>query len=45
MTGVIYSANTVAEFQAVQSWRMEWMLAAIVALVAAILFKSGPVSE
>jgi hypothetical protein len=41
MTGIIYSANTIAEFQAVQSWRMEWMLAAIVALVAAILFKGA----
>jgi hypothetical protein len=45
MTGIVYSANTVAEFQAVQSWRMEWMLAAIVALVAAILFKGNAVAE
>jgi hypothetical protein len=41
LTGIVYSANTIAEFQAVQSWRMEWMLAALVALVAAILFKDG----
>ncbi len=39
LTGMIYSANTMAEFQAVQSWRMEWLMAALVALVAAILFK------
>jgi ABC-type Fe3+-siderophore transport system permease subunit len=39
MTGIVYSVNTIAEFQAVQSWRMEWMLAALVALVGAILFK------
>ncbi len=45
MTGIVYSANTLAEFQAVQSWRMEWMMASIVALVAAILFKGSKATE
>ncbi len=39
LTGVVYGANTFAEWQAVQTWRIQWMIAAIVALVAAILFK------
>ena len=39
MTGMIYSANTLVRWQAVQTWRIEWMLAAIVAFVAGILLK------
>jgi len=38
-TGFIYSANTLVDWQAVQTWRIEWMLAAIVAFVAGILLK------
>ena len=45
LTGMVYSANTIAEFQAVQSWRMEWLMAAAVALIAAILFKHGAPTE
>jgi len=41
LTGVIYSASTIAEFQAVQSWRMEWLLTAIAALIAAILYRES----
>ncbi|HWR36419.1 MAG TPA: zinc ribbon domain-containing protein [Clostridia bacterium] len=42
LTGVIYTANTVLDWQAVQIWRIEWMLAALVAFGAAILLrKSG----
>jgi hypothetical protein len=37
--GFIYSANTLADWQAVQTWRIEWMLAAVVAFVAGILLK------
>jgi len=37
--GFIYSANTLTDWQAVQTWRIEWMLAAIVAFVAGILLK------
>ena len=39
MTGIIYSAVTPLDWQAVQVWRMEWMLAAIVAFVMAMLLK------
>ncbi len=37
--GFIYSANTLVDWQAVQTWRIEWMLAAVVAFVAGILLK------
>ncbi len=37
--GVIYSAQTLADFQAIQLWRMEWLLGALVAFVAGILLK------
>ena len=38
-TGFIYTANTVLDWQAVQVWRIEWLLAATVAFVAGILLK------
>lgn len=41
VTGLIYSANTLVDWQAVQTWRIEWMLAAIVAFVAGILLKKN----
>lgn len=37
LVGVIYTANTVLDWQAVQMWRIQWMLGALVAFVAAIL--------
>jgi hypothetical protein len=40
MTGLIYNTSTLAEWQAVQTWRIEWLLATVVALLAAMLFKS-----
>jgi hypothetical protein len=39
LTGVIYRADTMLEWQAVQIWRIEWMLAAVVALLGALLLK------
>lgn len=39
VVGFIYSANTLVDWQAVQTWRIEWMLAAVVAFVAGILLK------
>ncbi len=38
-TGFIYSANTLVDWQAVQTWRIEWLLAAAVAFIAGILLK------
>jgi len=39
VTGLIYKANTVLDWQAIQLWRMEWLLAAITSFVAGILLK------
>jgi hypothetical protein len=41
MTGLIYNTSSLAEWQAVQTWRIEWLLATVAALLAAILFKSN----
>lgn len=37
--GIIYSVQTLADFQAIQLWRIEWLLAAVAAFVAGILLK------
>ncbi|MGA8153209.1 MAG: hypothetical protein WB952_19815 [Terriglobales bacterium] len=37
--GMIYSVQTLADFQAIQLWRIEWLLAAVAAFVAGILLK------
>ena len=39
--GVIYSVQNLADFQAIQSWRIQWLLAALVAFVAGILLKQA----
>jgi len=36
---VFYKASNLAEFQAIQMWRMEWLLAATASFVAGILLK------
>ncbi|HET8668037.1 MAG TPA: hypothetical protein VFM10_08660, partial [Terriglobales bacterium] len=38
-TGFLYTASTVLDWQAVQIWRIEWLLAAAVAFMCAILLK------
>src|SRR5277367_4729169 len=41
--GIMYSAQNLADFQAVQLWRMQWLVAAVAAFAAGILLKrSGP---
>ena len=39
--GVIYTMQTFADFQAVQYYRMQWLLAAIAAFVAGMLLKKA----
>jgi hypothetical protein len=39
MTGLVYNTATLADWQAVQIWRIEWLLATVAALLGAILFK------
>jgi MFS family permease len=43
--GVIYSVQSLADFQAIQSWRIQWLLAALVAFVAGILLKQAGSKE
>jgi hypothetical protein len=40
-TGLVFTATTVLDWQAVQVWRIEWLLAAIVAFLAGILLKAA----
>lgn len=37
-----YKASNLAEFQAIQMWRMEWLLGATASFVAGILLKAPP---
>lgn len=38
-TGLIYTANTILDWQAVQLWRVQWLLAALAAFTAGVLLK------
>ena len=38
---LVYRASNLAEFQAIQMWRIEWLLAATAAFVAGILLKKS----
>lgn len=40
--GFMYTATTLVDWQAVQTWRIEWLLAATVAFIAGILLKRTP---
>jgi hypothetical protein len=39
MVGMIYNIQNFGDFQAVQFWRMQWLLGAVAAFVAGILLK------
>ncbi len=39
LVGVIFSANTVLDWQAVQVWRIQWLLGSAAAFLAGILLK------
>jgi hypothetical protein len=39
VVGAIYAVQNFADFQAIQLWRMQWLLAAIAAFLAGILLK------
>jgi len=38
-TGLMYTASTVLEWQAIQMWRMQWLLGSAAAFLAGILLK------
>lgn len=40
LVGLIFTANTVLDWQAVQVWRIQWLLASAASFLAAILLKS-----
>jgi hypothetical protein len=39
ITGLIYTVTTVLDWQAVQIWRIEWLLAAVAVFAAGLLLK------
>lgn len=41
LMGVIYRTDTLVDWQAVQVWRIEWLLAALAALLAGVLLKKA----
>jgi hypothetical protein len=43
--GLIYSVENLADFQAIQLWRIEWLLGAAVAFLAGILLKRADSSQ
>ena len=43
--GLIYTANTTLDWQAVQVWRIQWLLGAAVAFLAAIALKGNSTSQ
>jgi hypothetical protein len=43
--GVIYSVENLADFQAIQLWRIEWLLGAVAAFLAGILLKRAGSNE
>lgn len=43
--GFVYTANTVLDWQAVQVWRIEWLLGSAVAFLAAIALKRNPATH
>ena len=45
LVGLVYSVQNLADFQAVQLWRIEWLLAALAAFAAGILLKQAGSSE
>ncbi len=43
VTGFMFTASTLLDWQAVQIWRLEWLLAAAAAFLAGILLKKAEV--
>lgn len=39
MTGLVYREDTLVDWQAVQTWRIEWLLGSVTALLAGLLLK------
>jgi hypothetical protein len=39
ITGFLFTANTLTDWQAIQIWRIEWLLAGVAAFMAGLLLK------
>jgi hypothetical protein len=39
LTGVVYTARNLVDWEAVQIWRVQWLLAAIAAFLVVILLR------
>ncbi len=44
-TGFIYTANTLVDWQAIQAWRCEWLIAAGVVFVCGVLLNSRKTTQ
>src|SRR5690348_10044643 len=44
-TGFIYTANTLVDWQAIQAWRSEWLIAAGVAFICGILLNNRKTTQ
>jgi len=42
LAGIFSNPQTILDWQVVQSWRIEWLLAAVASFVAGILLKHSP---
>jgi len=42
LAGIFSNPQTILDWQVVQSWRIEWLLAAVASFVAGILLKCSP---
>ena len=42
LAGIFSNPQTILDWQVVQSWRIEWLLASVAAFVAGILLKCSP---
>jgi hypothetical protein len=41
----VYTVQNLADFQAIQSYRLQWLMAAVAAFVAGILLKKPPATK
>ena len=41
LTGLVFGANTTSDWQAIQLWRIQWLLAAAASFLAGILLKKS----
>lgn len=45
LTGLMFTATTLLDWQAVQLWRIQWLLAAVALFAAGVLLKKAPPAD